>query len=678
VKKKSFWILLICAVLLASSALANTPYKTFTRSRDGNMIETQTAYEPVRTMIKFGDESLKTPADMRLGPDGLLYIADTGNKRIVVITTDGEFVKEIGSKKTLKSPKGVFVDDNGLIYVADENGRAVVVFNQDGEVVAEYEKPDHPLFGAEAPYKPVKVVVDKRGNLYVISTGNTNGIIQISTSTEGGEFLGYYGANTSITSFLTKLRKTLLTDEQLARTGTVVPPSIYNLSIDEKGMVYTVTRSNDLNSLRKLNVAGVNILDPNWYSTYPSAVTTSEIGNIFMADSNGYIYEYTSEGKLLFIFGSYDDNQQRRGLFKSVTGIVVDDDDLVYVMDEQTNSIQVFAPTEFCNMVHEAFALFMDGKYTQSKEPWTEVLRMNSLFSYASIGLGEALYREGNYAEALTAFRNGYYRSGYSDAYWELRSDWLHQYMGIGLIVIIGLWILIAVLKRINRKTGFMAPAGNVFRRIGNVKLIKQVGYSFNMLKNPFDTCYGIRWENRASYGSALIILGLYFVLSVAVKYYSGFLFKSVPDGYFNLLGDFINVAGVFILTVCCCYLVCTVTEGETTFKSLVIGTAYSLVPMIVALPIVLLLSNILTNNESIFITLVNIVAYGWTGLLILLNVMYLNDYTMKKTIWTIVLAAFTALICIALIFVIYVLVSQLYDFIASVIGEVVYRFVKA
>ena len=187
-------------------------------------------------------------------------------------------------------------------------------------------------------------------------------------------------------------------------------------------------------------------------------MTTSKIGNIFMSDSNGYIYEYTSEGKLLFVFGSYDDNQQRRGLFKSVTGIVVGDDDLVYVMDEQTNSIQVFAPTEFCDMVHEAFALFMDGKYTQSKKPWTEVLRMNSLFTYASIGLGEALYREGNYAEALLSFRNGYYREGYSDAFWELRSDWLHQYMGTGLIGIAALWGLIAVIKRVNRKTGFLRP----------------------------------------------------------------------------------------------------------------------------------------------------------------------------------------------------------------------------
>jgi DNA-binding beta-propeller fold protein YncE len=674
---KKVLILLLCLLALHSTAAANTPYKTFTRTSMGDMTETQTAYEPLRTMTKFGEESLKTPSDMRMGPDGLLYICDNGNKRILVVTVDGQYVREIGSKKTLKSPMGVFVSDKGNVYVADENARAVIEFDSAGEVVASYKKPEHPLFGADSPYKPVKVVVDKRGNLYILSTGNTSGIIQISPGTKGGEFLGYFGANTSIVSLLTRLRKELLNEQQLARTGTVVPPSVVNLSIDDKGTVYTVTQSNDIHTLRKLNVAGRNILDPDWFCNYPSAVATSSVGNIFMTDSNGYIYEFTSEGKILFIFGSYDDGQQRKGLFKSVTGIALDDKNQIYVLDEKNNSVQVFAPTEFCETVHRAFALFMDGKYTQSKEPWTEVLRMNSLFSYASIGLGEALYREGNFAQAMEAFRNGGNRRGFSDAFWELRSDWLHSHIGPVLLGIALLSVAVWIIRRVNRKTRFLAPAAGAFRRAGRVKLISQVGYSFRMLKNPYDACYGIRREERAGYLSALMVMGLFFALSVAVTYYSGFLYKGVPDGYFNLLGDFINIFGVYALLVICCYLVCTVSEGEATFKSLVIGAAYSLAPMLIALPLILVLSNVLTYNESVFITLIRNIAYGWTGLLLVLSVKYLNDYSFKKTFGTLLLTAFTALIAVALLFILYVLVMQLYGFIASVAGEVVYRFVK-
>lgn len=677
-KKSLVLPLALLLLVLQLQALAATPYKTFTRTKNGSMTQTQTAYEPLRTMIKFGEESLKAPSDMRLGPDGYLYICDAGNKRILVVTTRGEYVREIGDKSALKSPRGVFVTGDGKVYVADENGRAVVVFSKEGEVIAEYGKPTHPLFGEQAPFKPDKVAVDRRGNLYVISTGNTNGIIQISPSTPEGEFLGYFGANRSIVSLLTILRKELFSEAQLARTGNVIPPSIVNLSIDEKGMVYTVTQSNDLNSLRKLNVAGKNILRPDWYAAYPSAVTTNLTGNIYMTDANGYIYEYTSEGKLLFIFGSYDDGQQRRGLFKSVTGIAVDRENLVYVLDEKSAAVQVFVPTEFCRTVHRAFSLFMDGKYVESKEPWSEVLRMNSLFSYANIGLGEALYREGDYEQTLLAFRNGGHYSGYSDAFWELRSNWLHSNIGTVLIaVFIGVMAL-AVIRAVNRRTGFLKPAGHALSAIGDYKPVRQVRFSLMMFKNPFDANYGIRRENKAGYLSAVFLLLAFFALSVLNKYYAGFLYKQVPDGYFNLLSDFMTVFGVFSLLVICCYLVCTITEGEATFKSLFIGIAYSLVPLIFALPLVFALSHALTYNESVFITLINTLAYGWTAVLIFLSIMYLNDYSIKKTLWTILLTAFTALITVALLFVVYVLVSQLVDFVSSVFGEVVYRFVKA
>ena len=44
--------------------------------------------------------------------DRVIYIADNGNKRILVIDTEGNFIREIVDKKNMKSPMGVFVDDD--------------------------------------------------------------------------------------------------------------------------------------------------------------------------------------------------------------------------------------------------------------------------------------------------------------------------------------------------------------------------------------------------------------------------------------------------------------------------------------------------------------------------------------------------------------------------------------
>ncbi len=676
-KKIAAWLLLV--LLLVSSCLtaqASTPYRTYTLGTDMELVETQTAYDPVRTMIRFGEETMKLPQDLRLGPDGNLYIADNGNKRILVVTQQGEFVKEIVDKKNMKSPMGVFVDANMNVYVADDKARAVLVYDADGEFVMEYTKPTHQLFGENMPYVPQKVVLDKRGNLYIVSRGNTNGIVQISP-VDGGEFLGYYGANSSRISFITQIRR-LIFGENSSAVGDIVPISVKNLAIDQKGMVYTVTEAADESALRRLNVAGKSTMVPEWFTELNSAVAVNASGSIFTANANGTILEYTSEGDLLFSLGANDAlSEQRIGMFKNVTGLAVTDDYTIYVLDAQLNSIQVLKPTEFTDLVHQAFTLFQEGKYAESKAPWQEVLRMNSLFTYASTGLGEALYREDNYSEAMEAFRNGGYRQGYSDAWWEQRSNWLHANLSTILFAALAIVVVWVGLKHLDRKFGILKPLRKVKDWFFSLKLVDQICWSRMMLKNPYDACYGIKREKRASYLSGVILLLTFFVLYVLNKYFAGFLFKTMPDGYFEVLNDFLIIFGAFLLLTICCYLVCTITDGEARFRDIFITAAYALIPMIVFMPIKLALTNVLTFNEEFFITMIDVVSIGWTALLIVLMLMYQNDYTLKQTFKTIFLTLFCVLVVVALIVVLYMLISQLVDFITSVYGEVVYRFVK-
>ncbi len=677
-RKKGLALLLlgILVILEVGSAAASVPYRTFTLGVDGNLVQTQAAYEPIRSMTRFGDTTLKNPADMCLGPDGNLYIADDGNNRILVITRNGDYVKELGNKKSLKSAQGVFVDQSLNVFVADEKARAVVVFDQNGSVIRTYEKPsDTPLFGENAAFKPNKIVLDKRGNLYIASTGNTNGIIQLSP-VGSGEFLGYYGANQSRVTWITAIRRKIMSEDQLKMQADIVPTSVKNLAIDEKGMVYTVSESENA-TLRRLNVAGSNTLTIDFSTERTTAVAVNSFGSIFTANKDGYIVEYTSEGNLLFYFGATDTGDQRVGTFKSVTGLAVTDDYTIFVLDEILNSVQVMRATEFTDLVHRAFTLFQDGKYAESKAPWTEVLRMNSLFTYASTGLGEALYREGNYDEALTSFRNGGNRKGYSDAFWELRSDWLHKNLGRILIAVIAAALLLKILGIADRKFRFMTPVRRLTGRIGEIPILRQVGWCFTMMRNPFDCSYGIKKEKRSSLWAAAVIVALFFILQVANKYFSGFLFKTVREGQYELLRDAALTFGAFLLLTVCCYLVCTIKDGEARFRDIVIGGAAALTPMIIALPIRLLLSRAVTFNEQFFLTLLDVVSYGFTGILIVLAIMYLNDYTFKKTLAIIVITLFTVLVAVALLFVVYVLIGQLIDFVSSIYGEVVYRFVR-
>jgi len=79
------------------------------------------------------------PTNINLGPDGNLYISDTGNYRIQIITQDGEFVRTIGAVGSglgqFARPKGIALDQSGHIYVVDAAFNNVQMFQPDGKLL---------------------------------------------------------------------------------------------------------------------------------------------------------------------------------------------------------------------------------------------------------------------------------------------------------------------------------------------------------------------------------------------------------------------------------------------------------------------------------------------------------------------------------------------------------------
>ncbi|MDQ0257370.1 tetratricopeptide (TPR) repeat protein [Evansella vedderi] len=671
-KMITFLIFLVTFSLVnPSHSLANTAYKTFTEDGYGNYVETQTAYTVSETIFKFGDELFRQASDLKIDQNGLLYVSDTGNGRILVGTRDGELVGIIG-EDVLARPNGIFISEDEKLYVADEVEAKVFVFSLEGELLSEFGRPDSILFGSSSTFVPEKVAVDRRDNIYIISRGNSNGIIQINANS--GQFIGYFSPNRTVVTPLTMFRRAIFSEEQLARMIDMVPPTAHNLNIDDRGLVYTVTQGVSNEAIKKLNMAGSNIIDMNVFDPFPSSIDIGPLENIFVAGENGFIYEYTSEGNLLFVFGGRDDGRQRVGLFGKISAIVVDERGHLYALDPEKNQIQIFEPTEFTNLVHEALTLYQNGDYEASKEPWQEVIRLNSLFDFANLGLGEAYFKEENYEAALTSFRLAKYKDGYSDAFWELRNVWMRENIINLLYIALGLFILKKIVSRVERKYRIWNSFKSKMDEKYNLKLLKDLVFIKNMIRHPIDSFYSIKYENKTSILSSTIFIFLFFVLYVLEKYYSGFIFRTVEDGEFAIGTDFVMVFGVFLLVITCNYLVCTINDGEGKFQHIYSGFVYSFAPYFIIKPFVIIFSNILTFNEVYLLNFTNFFIYSWVAILIVIMIKEINDYTLKETIKIILLTMFTILIAVLLIFIVYVLVAQMLSFFVSIFNEGVYR----
>jgi len=154
--------------------------------------------------------SLNNPRGLGFSADGHLFVADSGNNRVLefpngagtgsaAIRVYGQPNMNSAAKPTqvfqqqLSAPQGVYVDSASNLYVADSGDNRVVVFAYTA---------DAPPAGAAAAYTfgggvlktPVDVALDSSGNIYVSDFGN-NRVLEFSSpiSLSGPAVIGVVG-----------------------------------------------------------------------------------------------------------------------------------------------------------------------------------------------------------------------------------------------------------------------------------------------------------------------------------------------------------------------------------------------------------------------------------------------------------------------------------------------------
>jgi DNA-binding beta-propeller fold protein YncE len=93
------------------------------------------------SISSFGeDDFLHNPSDIEVDPQrSMIYIADSGNHRVLVFDFQGKLFKIIGSKgqgpAEFSSPSGLFILEDGGLAVADVDNNRIQIFDQAWEFV---------------------------------------------------------------------------------------------------------------------------------------------------------------------------------------------------------------------------------------------------------------------------------------------------------------------------------------------------------------------------------------------------------------------------------------------------------------------------------------------------------------------------------------------------------------
>ena len=667
--------LLFSGLNITASAGENTTY-TYTVSVSDEWIRTQDAYMSGRVYLK--GSGLLNPKDIFYSK-GSLYVADSGNGRIVVMDIGSEDIYYIGDD-VLIAPSGIFVDGSGTVYAADPQLKAIVIFAPDGSETGRIERPDSFLFGKDSKFEPKNVVVTSQGNIFVAGYGSYSGLMRFDKTRV---FQGFFAPNKRGLTVLETIQELIFTERQKEQMVERIPRAIENIDLADRDMIYSVTQgeytpgslyngNKSQNYLKLHNMGSLNILSDDtmveeWNFT---DVAKGNDGNVYALTSTGLIYEYDSAGNLIFSFGGRAVSSDRAGLFTVAAAIDTDEDGIIYVLDEERGFVQTFYPTQFALITHSAINELESGNYKSSEEIWESLLRLNGNSSIAHLGYGKALLRQGRYSEAMQHFKICGDKEYDSQAFWEIRSDWLNRNAGYIIIAVIITAAAVFFRKKIIKK--------RVKRSVRRLAEFKGAGgdiiYIFNMLRHPIDSYYEIKHRRRGSIAAATFIYILLFAVFIADLLFRGYLFSKLS---INDIPFFSIPLMFFIPLVLWLFgnnMIASINDGEGDFRSIYISSAYMTAPYLVLAPPAIIMTYLLSLNEAFLVNIVWLTGLIWTGVLLFMSVVEIHNYSFGQAVKNLLLILFFMIMAVVSIAIIYLVWTQVFGYLSDVFGEAAYR----
>jgi sugar lactone lactonase YvrE len=698
-------------VMVASCAVvgsgASSAYQTYTYAIGGYALHSPDAYTADNTIITSDymglDIDINNPNDLETDDQQNVYIADTGNNRIICLDRYyklkfiiKDFVNAQGVNDNLTAPEGVFITKD-RIWVCDSGAYRIVVFDRDGNFIKIIESPESNLFGDNSLYKPVAIAVDQYNRLFVVSSTTHQGIIVM---TEDGEFTGFIGAQAVTLSAWDIIWRRFQTDEQREQQEQNVSTEFNNITIDSDGFIYVTTSAIDPGSVQSaitgkakdgkympvkmLNTKGDEIMKRNgfWppagevdFSTLSTDTITgvSTITDVAIGEEGTWsiidekrqrIYTYDSNGNLLFAFGDIGT------MIGNLTGVeaITYQGSKMLVLDRTSNSITVFNRTEYGEILLEAIAAENDQDFTLAINKWTEVLKRNSNFDAAYVGIGQAMFRNGEYEESLEYFESAYDTDNWSKSFQEIRRQWMSDYFLLLILIIAAIIAAVMLINKFITKVNKKAATSGKKKTFG-----EELAYGFYVIVHPFDGFWDLKHEKRGSVRASIVFIAV----TILAFYYQaigqGYLLN--PQGEYSSI--FIQAIGVLVplfLFVVANWCLTTLFEGEGSFKDVFIACSYSLLPVPMLIVPATILSNVCTNSEIEIIGFISTLAFIWLGILIFFGTQVTHDYTMGKNIVTILgtIVGMVFIMFLALLF--STLVAKMVSLVTNIITEIRYH----
>ena len=219
--------------------------------------------------------------------------------------------------------------------------------------------------------------------------------------------------------------------------------------------------------------------------------------------------------------------------------------------------------------------------------------------------------------------------------------------------------------------TGFLTRVRNRawWQRFG-----KTLRYSLHVIVRPFDGFWDLTRERRGSMAAANFIVFMTLLTRILQLQYTSFLFVRVNWARINVFTQMLSILLPLLIWCVANWSLTTLFEGKGRMRDIYLGSAYSLTPyVLIQLPLILI-SNMVTVEEGAFYSVLSSISLIWCGLLLVVAMMMIHDYSLGKTLAFMVMSVFGMLVIIFVMMLFFSLVSDGIAYFVSLYKELSFR----
>ena len=196
----------------------------------------------------------------------------------------------------------------------------------------------------------------------------------------------------------------------------------------------------------------------------------------------------------------------------------------------------------------------------------------------------------------------------------------------------------------------------------------------FSLLGQPLNGFYELQRYNLGLVKVATFYLILESTLVILQFRYTGFLFNQFNVAEFNYIREVLLNAAPYLLFIAANWSITTLMDGKGKLKDIYNVVGYALFMKVLLSLVAILLSNVLTENEAFIYWGLQTVGYGIMLIMVFFGTMVVHEYTLTKTVFTMLFTVVSALVMMFVGLLGFSLLQQIYVFLVTIYREIVLR----